>query len=152
MSNSFDNLISNCYTACISGGVATAAEVEPMEWADLHVFKAGTGLVGGKNRGRLPFIELISDTSDYDYIVGGGDHGGRETARLVIRIWVGGTDRFAAETKANKIANTVLKSFKNHLFLNNRTEDKSKMTIGPIGYYMDLTISVTTVFNRDYGE
>lgn len=149
--SSLNILMSACETACISGNVATAAGIDNPEWADIHVFRSGFGLVGGRNRGRMPFVEIIPGSTTFDYQQGGAGHGGMENANIILKLWSNKRELWEAESQLQTIGRTILKNFGANYYLHDRQDNIGQVTSGPIGSYIEITVTVTTNYNEDYG-
>lgn len=78
--------------ACNTATVATAAGFSPEAWTDAeapHVFSGiARGWIGGRNRGRLPFVEVAVTSDSGSPVV--TEQGGDLTQTLVIRCHAGG--------------------------------------------------------------
>jgi hypothetical protein len=112
MASTSSVLQTRCLTACRAATVAAAAGVLAATWAAVDVLRVFAGLggfLGGRNRGRLPFLEVSVGESAIDASAPEGGEG-RTTVRL--RVHVGGVDLGTAENLSHAILAAALASLR----------------------------------------
>jgi hypothetical protein len=95
-------------TQCRIAAVATAAGVGASAWADTvvpHVFGGLAGSIFGRNRGRLPFLEVGADSQPFTPET---NQGGMVRTTIRLRVNVGGADLETAEALANAILTSAI--------------------------------------------
>lgn len=140
---------------CQSSSVAAAAGVSYSSWSSTsapHVFGGFGGFIGGRNRGRLPFVEISVVSQSFDELT--ADGGGDLEQRLVVRCHVGGTSPADAEDTSGKILTACLISIRNTL---TEIADVGGDQIGdlqqsPLGHVREATLTVLQNFHRDTYE
>lgn len=140
-------------TACQTTPVATAAGMALGVWADPsapHVFAGLAGYLGGRNRGRLPFVEVAVTGQDYAPVVSVGD--GDLTQTLTLRCHVGGRTLAQAEDLSEAILAACLVAIRG-LDLSFYGGDRiSGLDAGPWGHMREATLTVSQNFHRDTYE
>jgi hypothetical protein len=140
--------------ACRASAVAAQAGVAAPTWADAgtpRVFSGLAGMLGGRNRGRLPFVELD--------ITGNGtvplaEEGGTLQQRVIVRVHLGGTDTGAASDLSAAILGACIASIRSQAADNLTAlggEDIGELSPGPWGLQRDLTMIIEQSFSTDYG-
>jgi hypothetical protein len=135
--------------------IANVAGISDQKWASYHVFDAASSsFIGGKNRGRLPFVEVIRVDQPYDQKDAGG---GWMDTEMQIVINVG--DRFGngeestVEELAHSIAENILQEVRNdHYFEKpaNTQQDKiGQLTGGPYGFQLILSMTIRHTYNKN---
>lgn len=104
--------------AARNSAIADLAGITPAMWAsatgDGHVFDSRSGWVGGRNRGRLPFVEVDTEPTQYDLVA---VDGGQSTTTVRWYIHVGGQDQRTAQNLAEVLAAGILATFRNSDFI-----------------------------------
>lgn len=154
MSSPTSILRTRLLAACRSASVAAQAGVAAIAWADTttpRVFSGVGGMLGGRNRGRLPFLEvdvLANSTAPL------ADDGGTLTQRVLVRAHVGGGDTGAAADLTAALLGSCIAAIRSQA-VDNLTmlggEDIGELTPGPWGLFRDLNLIVEQSFSRDYG-
>jgi hypothetical protein len=144
-----------CWSALRSPQVADAAGVAAASWADAatpRIFRGLAGFLGGRNRGRLPFIEfdIVNQPFAQESV-----QGGTVALAITIRVHYGSRDHGAASDATQAILANALAAL--------RSEDVDNLCafgtdqIGPIqaspwGLARDAQATVELSYNRaDYG-
>lgn len=138
--------------ACASTTVATAAGVNATAWAASHVFRGFGGLIGGRNRGRIPFIEWQVQGQGYDP---DSVQGGTCTMTVALRVHVGGSNLGTAEDLSESIlaaALTVLRDETTDNLTAMGGDEISPMVPGPWGSMRESASTVEVSFGRDTFE
>lgn len=113
-----------------------------------HVFRGFTGMLGGRNRGRLPFIEFEITTDGFHQTwVEGGDL----TATITLRVHVGGRDQQVAGDLAEAITLASLAAIRseqtdNYFALGD--DNVSQLKVGPWGHMRESTLTVQLTYDR----
>ena len=136
----FTDVMTDIQSACSSLTVAMSAGFAEADWADLHVFMDGTGLIGGRNRGRLPFVEVIPGTNNFDWLA--SNYSTTDTFNVTIKVWVGGKDRYIASAFAQDICRVILSQFNNYPRLIDKQVSFEPLTIGPLGYSSNINLTI----------
>ena len=142
-------------TACRDAAVATAAGIGASAWADTtvpHVFDAIQGYMGGRNRGRLPFLEVAVADMDFDTH---NTEGGTVETTATIRCHVGSKDQVTAMDQSAAILLTCIQKIRDNTsvtYLSDGSETLDGIAAGPWGLMRDLRFSVRHTFNNStYG-
>jgi hypothetical protein len=104
MASAADTIRTRIIAAIQSASVASFAGVVAATWASTtapHVFDAENALIAGRNRGRLPFVEVQIETQEFD---SDGSGCGTMRTRVKIRVHTGGYQKLTARQKAEAIA------------------------------------------------
>lgn len=154
MATSVTVLSARVLSALRSSPVALAAGIGAATWASTttpRVFQGFQGYLGGRNRGRLPFIEYDVDTQAYSK-----EHfqGGTLTSSLRIRAHCGLRDIPAASTLLDSIITSALAAVRDEAVDNYTALGDDQVSIceyGAWGHYCDATLSVEhTYASSDY--
>lgn len=133
--------------ALCSGEVADAAAVSPANWAAYHIFEGiGEGFIKGRNRGRLPFVEITDQDTDWAQAAVDGQY---ENSNWIIRINVKGRDPGELRQNAQRIARAFLNLFKQDIQERSGTVSLGSLVTTPWGGYCDLTMVFEDV-DSDY--
>lgn len=142
-------------TACRDPAVATAAGLGASAWADTtvpHVFDALQGYMGGRNRGRLPFLEVAVEDMEFD---SHNSEGGTVATSATIRCHVGAKDQVTAMDQSAAILLTCLQKIRDKstvTYLHDGGEHLDGLAAGPWGLMRDLKITFRHVFEKNtYG-
>ena len=141
--------------ACQGPAVAAAAGLSAGVWADVnapHVFGGNGGFIGGRNRGRLPFVEVSVIGQTFTPVTSEQDGDLEQT--LSIRCHVGGDSIEDAEDLSELIISTCLVAIRN---LGSElaavgSDRVSGLDQGPWGHVREATISVMQNYHRDTYE
>lgn len=141
-------------TQCRIAAVATAAGVGAVAWADTvvpHVFGGMAGGIFGRNRGRLPFIEVATDSQPF---TAESNVGGMVRTVIRLRVNVGGADHETAEAQANAILTAAIAAIRsvaadNYTALGDDVIERFKP--GPTWHQQEAVLTVEHSFSRsDY--
>jgi hypothetical protein len=153
LSSTLDALI---VAALKSDAVATSAGKSNPDWSNLRVFSWIGGYIGGKNRGRLPFIEYGRNTSDYlRQQVGAteGTQGGTVTTNWSFIVHVGKTSRKAEDTNedlAYKIAETAMSKIRtNEINCRVGNEQFSELTTSSFSFAVRVDFTIENTWSED---
>ena len=142
-------------TACRDSAVATAASVGAAAWADTtvpHVFDALQGYMGGRNRGRLPFLEVAVEAMEFDTH---NTEGGTVETTATIRCHVGSKDQVTSMDQSAAILLTCLQKIRDTssvTYLSDGSDRLDGLIAGPWGLMRDLKVSFRHTFNNStYG-
>jgi len=145
----FTDVMDDVQSACSDAAVATVAGVAAFTWNSLHVFMEGNGLIGGRNRGRIPFVEIISGDNTFDWIA--SEYSTTDTFNIIIRVWVGGKNRYAASSLSQEISRAILGQFKNYPRLIDKQINFNPITIGPLGFSADINVAINLSNDENFG-
>lgn len=108
MSNAYENILDLILEAARSGEVATVANVSPSRWSLSHVFIGHGALIGARNRGRAPFIDVLKTVGDFEQVANDTNREGQD---FRIRVY---TRRTLSESKVTSeaIIRTFLRTLK----------------------------------------
>ena len=141
--------------ACRDSAVATAAGIDLLAWQDEtapHVFDCIQGYLGGRCRGRLPFIEVNVDDMNFDTH---NTEGGTVETSATIRCHVGSKDQATAADLSASILLTSLQKIRDSstvTYFSDGSESLDPLTAGPWGLMRDLRVFVRHTFNNStYG-
>lgn len=129
----------------LSPSVAAAAGMTPANWSNpTHVFGGEVGhFVGGRNRGRLPFIQYKIDGWHFSQE---SRQGGTVTALVHLVVHVGGKDPLSAGDLASSITQAAIAAICDEEIDNfvsaSRDLKISQLEQGPWGHEMGTTITV----------
>ena len=141
-------------SALRSSDVAAHAGVAAAAWASAatpRVFRGIAGFLGGRNRGRLPFIEFDISSIDYAHET---REGGSATTTARIVAHAGGRDPETAGNLLEAILTAGLialrdESVDNYTALG--SDAISELTLGPWGHQRETQITVVHSYGRsDY--
>jgi len=142
-------------SACRATSVATQAGVSAGVWSSSttpRVFSGIGGLLGGRNRGRLPFVEVEVQGGPFTLLA---QEGGTMMSTAVIRVHVGGSDPGAAEDLTYAILSACLQSARsqavdNLMVIGNDSIESLEQS--PWGHQRDARIDVEHTYSRDSYE
>ena len=154
MSTAASILATRVTAALRTASVATQAGIAAGTWSSStvpRVFRGIGGLFGGRNMGRLPFIEfdIEGQTFAHRYV-----EGGDLTQRVHIRVHVGGGDISLAGEKCEAILCAGMAQIRSEVTDNLVALGDDEIQAadnGPWGAQRDAFVSVTQSFERsDY--
>lgn len=135
-------------------GVATAAAVSAATWAAAedaggHVFPGDGRYLFGRNRGRLPFLEVWITAQNARQL---SYDGGTLDSVVLVRAHVGGRDIEAAEELAHEIIAAAVRAVRYlpedyYTWLGDEAVDQFRP--GPWGHQLDVRMTVRQVFGRE---
>lgn len=128
--------------ALASAEVACAAEKDPADWANYHIFYEFSDVyIGARNRGRLPFVEFNIDDSNFEQVAVDSN---LDTNTWIVRVHVGqlgiNTNRKSMTSKAQAIARTFIAKLKENIQLRGTSVNISSLTTTPIGGFIEITM------------
>lgn len=141
-------------TQCRIAAVATAAGVGASAWADTsvpHVFGGSAGAIFGRNRGRLPFLEVATESQPFNQET---PQGGTVRTTVRLRVNVGGADHETAEALANAILTAAIAAIRsestdNYTAIGDDTIERFKP--GPTWHQQEAVLTVEHSYSRsDY--
>lgn len=143
--------------ALISGSVAAAADVAALTWASAttpRIFRGIAGYMGGRNRGRLPFIEYSVGVNALDQVA---IEGGTIVQTLQLRVHCGTASQGDAEDLTAAILLAAIAAIRdasgpdaNLAAIGN--EQMDALVPGPWGLMRDATLTVEQTYNRSTYE
>lgn len=142
---------------CRDAAVATAAGVDLLAWQDetaTRVFEGVQGFMGGRNRGRLPFLEVACNDLNFD---GHTADGGTVETAVAIRCHVGTRDQTTAGDLMAQILLACITKIRDRsggvTYLTDGTEQLGPTVAGPWGLQRELQFTVRHTFSRaNYGQ
>lgn len=152
MSATGSNILARCMTAIRSTGVATAAGLSNAVWSDTvvpHVFRGdGGGFIGGRNRGRLPFVDFHLMDQPFRLV---SPEGGTVTTTVVLTVYFGGIDSGIAQDFCEGVLCACLSAIRSELtdnFMAPGDEVIKQLAQGPFGHQRDAEITVEHTYDR----
>ena len=155
MSTTIGSVLSErIFSALRSSDVAAHAGVAAATWASTttpRIFRGIAGFLGGRNRGRLPFVEFDISGIDYSHAT---LEGGAATTTARIVAHAGGRDPETAGNLLEAILTAGLiairdESADNYTALG--SDAIGPLTLGPWGHQRETTITVVHSYGRsDY--
>ncbi len=136
-------------------GVALQAGVDFDTWASSYiprVFNGYAGFLGARNRGRLPFFEVMVSTSSFTNET---SQGGSVKTTVKLKLHDTGRD---IETVTNRMDATMIAGIAsirdNHTTLYTQLGDSevSDVQPGPMGWMMEATLTFEHSYERDSHE
>ena len=141
--------------ACRAPAVASAAGVAVALWADAatpRVFEGIQGFQGGRNRGRLPFLEVACGGME---MLERSAEGGVSQVTVTIRCHVGAKDQATAADRMASILLTCMAKIRDMstvTYLADGDDTLSDMVAGPWGLMQDAVLTIRHNFSADnYG-
>lgn len=128
--------------------VAVAAGVAATTWADASVPRVFAGLAGylsGRNRGRLPFIEVSIESVDFGRI---GPDGIAVSSQVRFRVHLGGRDLAAIERQTQEILSACLAAFRADHYADQGEDRMDALVQGPWGHQRDAIAIVEQTGER----
>lgn len=155
MASAISVLRTRALAACRASAVATQAGILAATWASTtvpRVFSGIAGMMGGRNRGRMPFLEVDIASQSMTAMA---DEGGALLQRVTVRCHVGDGDPGAAGDLSAAILGACAAQIRSQT-TDNLTmvgdDELGEVQAGPWGLQRDLTITVEQTFARsDYG-
>lgn len=147
-------LSTRVFAALRSAGVATQAGVAEATWASTtvsRVFRGLCGYLGGRNRGRLPFVEFDIRSQGFDHET---LEGGTVTSTIRLLAHCGGRDAETAGNLLEAILAAGLAAIRseasdNYTALGNDQIDELEQ--GPWGHQRSASLTIEHTFARsDY--
>ncbi|MBA3588845.1 hypothetical protein [Methylibium sp.] len=123
-------------------GVAAAASIAPATWASAtvpHVFDGDQMATGGRNRGRLPFVEYWIASQPF---APEGTEVGMVDTTIRLRVHVGGADRAAALATADAIAMAAFSAIRADDYFDLGDSSVDSTASQPLWHYLDATARV----------
>lgn len=135
--------------------VALAADVDYVTWSSEtapRVFVGQSGFIGSRNRGRLPFIEVNTESQQFTDDTGDG---GTVETKVTLRLHDTGRDPEAVQDRMHEILTAAISCIRdnrqsNFTQLGNDTIDAIQP--GPMGWMMSAILSLEHSFDRDTYE
>jgi hypothetical protein len=149
----YNDIITKLVTACSSSDVSTAAGISNATWTLSHVFTSGRKYIAGQNRGRVPFINIWRQQSDYAFDAVSSDFGGEVKSLWRIEVVVGKTSRVDERTneqQAQEIAEKIIKSIKSEYNLQVSSHAIGLCETHPFG--LSLIIDLTLINTSSSGD
>lgn len=154
MANTGTVLNARVFAALRAAGVATAAGVALGIWsstATSRVFSGIAGYLGGRNRGRLPFIEFSVSGQDFAHET---LEGGTVTSSIIIRAHCGGRDPETSANLLREILTAGLVAIRSEATDNYTAlgdDQLGDVQLGPWGHMQDASLTIEHTFARsDY--
>ncbi len=150
-------LATRVFAALRASTVATQAGVASGTWASTatnssHIFRGLAGWLGGRCRGRLPFIEFDVESQAFNQL---SLQGGTMTQAIRLRVHVGGLDPGATAETAAAILCAAFASIRSET-VDNLTalgdENIEPAQFGPFGVMRDGVMMVNQSYERDSYE
>lgn len=129
-----------------NGDIGAAAGVSAANWDSAtrpRVFDGDYGVIGGRNRGRLPFVEYFVASQPFS---GAGDGTVQTTIRLVVN--VGGYDRSAARTTAESMLMTAFAVIRADHYFEMGSESVDAFDVSPGWHRLVGSLTVVHSFDR----
>lgn len=129
------------------GDVAAAAGIAAATWASAsvpHVFDGEGAGTGGRNRGRLPFVEFFVATQPF---IPEGTEIGTVESRIRLRVHVGGASRTAAQTTADAILMACFAVIREDDYFALGEAEVSTFASQPLWHYLEATLSVQHTYD-----
>ncbi len=141
--------------ACRDGLVALAAAVDPTAWASVtvpRVFIGSAGFLAGRNRGRLPFLDIHIEKQDFQQDT---QEGGTLKSTVTISCHDTGRDQDTTISRMEQILCACLSAIRdnsndNYTFLGSNAI--SGLAPGPFGWRMDATVTIEHSYAQDTFE
>ena len=140
------------FSAMRSPQVADAASVSSATWSSTtvpRVFSGIAGYLGGRNRGRLPFVEFSIASQDFAHAT---LEGGTVTSSVIIRAHCGGRDPETATNLLRAILTAGLAAVRDEAADNYTALGDDRLgdtELGPWGHMQDASLTVEHTFARD---
>lgn len=156
--STWSNIQSVLLESCRAANVAAVVSVATPIWSSTdetigHVFAGRRGYVGGRNRGRLPFIEVFKSGSQEFRAEARSEEelGGTVVTNWTIRVHHKGITPDVAELAIDSIIPEVLLNVRdtstdNYMDLGDELVTEILST--PIGFYKDIAGSVEHTYER----
>lgn len=153
--NYYTEIISRLKTAIGHSEVYTVAGVSAGEWSTYHIFDGGRKFIHGQNRGRVPFVNVWRNMSDYsfDAVTTGGEQGGQMQSNWNIEIVVAkssAADEKTGEEFAYAIAQKIIKKIREDYNLSLGNERITPIQTHPFG--LSLIIDLTIINTHSNGD
>lgn len=154
MSTAASILAARVLSALNSSAVAVRAGVLPATWALTtapHVFHGLAGYLGGRNRGRLPFMEFEIESQTFEHQV---TEGGELTQTIHLRAHVGGKDSGVAGELCEAMLCAAMAAIRSEAGDNLTALGNDAISapqLGPWGISRDASLTVIQSYERsDY--
>ncbi len=154
--STIESLIGERMFACIRAApVALQAGVDAATWASItapRAFQGLGGFLGGKNRGRLPFVEFEIQNQRF-MLESRGPDGGTVTSQIVLRVNMGGAnDEIVLNTTSAILAAIMVEvrsvRVDNYMAIGDG-DSIGPLKQGPWGHSRDCQFSVDHSYGRD---
>ena len=152
MSSTESVLATRALSACRGSSVADAAGVAALTWADEdtpRVFRGLGGYLGGRNRGRLPFLEVSVGGSDIGQT---SNDGGEGMTTIHLRAHCGGADLGTAEDLTAGMLSAAIAAIRSETTDNLAAVGSDQIDAlepGPWGCQRDARVMVVQSWARD---
>lgn len=148
-----DVLDVRCFAALRSYSVAAMAAQDFTAWASTsvsHIFKGFVKrMIGGRNRGRLPFIEFNYVNTNFDRI---SFEGGTVTVEISLRVHVGCRLADVAATQTMDILLACLQALRSNAadnyMVSGEFDSIGDVVLGPWGHERDASLTVEFSWDR----
>jgi hypothetical protein len=139
-------------TAVRDESVALQADVDYEDWASddaPHVFVGNSGYLGARNRGRLPFMEVNTQTQTF-----GNETGEGGTAQTLLRLTLHATGRDVEETvdRMHSIMIAAISAIRDNRefnFMQIGTDRIEEVQPGPMGWKMEAVLELEHSYDRE---
>ncbi len=141
--------------ALVVNAVAVAAGLTLVQWTEVgrpHIFRGLGGFLGGRNRGRLPFIEYDCASQGFDQE---SISGGTITQTITLRAHVGGRVLGTAGDLSEAMLTAALASIRSEA-VDNLTaiggDSIGPLVASPWGLSRDATLTIEQSYSRSTYE
>lgn len=138
-----------------SAYVAIAAGVTPAVWGSAttpRVFDGAAGYIGGRNRGRCPFVEVWIGGQSFNRTT---LDGGTLVSQVRVRVHATGRDHDTARDLLEAIMAAglaAIRSTPTDRYTAQGSDEVGEIVPGPMGWQLDATVSVAHSWDRSTYE
>lgn len=153
--NYYTEILNRLKTAIGNSEVSTAAGISNATWILNNIFDGGRKFIHGQNRGRVPFVNVWRNNSEYsfDAITTSGEQGGQMQSNWNIEIVVAKSsvsDEKTGEEFAYSIAQKIIKNIRADYNLALGNERILPIETHPFG--LSLTIDLNVINTHSNGD
>ena len=148
--NYYYSILSAIKAAVSTDDVAIAAGQVNPQWSIYHVFDGGRSFIHGLNRGRVPFVNIWRNNSDYVYdAIDTRGQGGTLTSAWTIEVVTNhAADEAASESQAYPIAQKILRKIRETYNLSQGTERILEEENHPFGRSLRIELTIINTYSN----
>lgn len=132
--------------------VAAAAGIAAASWASLtvpHVFDGDSMATGGRNRGRMPFVEFFIEAQPF---TPEGSEIGEVATTVRLRVHVGGANRTTAHALASAILTACFAAARSDEYFDLGSSESGTFASQPCWHYLEGTLGVQHTYDPETYE
>jgi len=149
--SSFESARSQIFQALTSTTVAAIAQIPQTIWANYHVFYGDSSYIAGRNRGRLPFVEVKRSQANMTH-ESEPNYGGTQVITFRIEIHTGNVPRNSVlnnELQADQLARAIIQLIRSQSCFRDGEHTIETLVESPFGYSLAIDLTASLSADKD---